>query len=142
MGKSRSPFQKTENSRDGHAAHGKFGSVKFNSCWTCLGSVFLVLCLVLVLDPHQQDNLNSKLCHFSSVSGSEASVIKSMTDVVISTSPKHTRRRTFTTLRIPHNTGANSSFQRHLKSRDIHPNPGPAKGKAVKYPCGECLCNV
>ena len=122
------------------AAHGKFGSVKSNSFWTCLGSVLLVLCLAL--DPHQQDNLNSKLGRFSSVSGSEASVIKSTIDVVVSTSPKHTRRRTFVTLRIPHNTGANSSFQLLLKSGDIHPNPGPAKGKAVKYPSGECLCNV
>ena len=102
------------------AAHGKFGSVKFISFWTFLGSVLLVLCLVL--DPHQQDYLNSKLSRFLSVSGSEASVIKSTIDVVISTSPKHTRRRTFTTLRIQHNTGANSSFQLLLKSGDIRPN--------------------
>ena len=45
-------------------------------------------------------------------------------------------------LRMPHNTGATSSFQLHLKSGDIHSNPGPKKGNTTKYPCGDCQCNV
>ena len=94
------------------AAHGKFGSIKFNSFLTCLGSLLLVLCLVL--DPHQQDNLNSKLCRFSSVSGSEDSVIKPTIDVVISTSPKHTRRRTFTTLSTVLSKAANPKRRQHI----------------------------
>ena len=48
----------------------------------------------------------------------------------------------FTVQKVPHNTGAISSFQLRLKSGDIHPIPGPAKRKTVKYPCVECLCNV
>ena len=58
-------------------------------------------------------------------------------------SQRMTRRRTFTLARIPHNTGATSSFQLHFKSGDIYPNPGPLTNRSsVKFPCGECQRNV
>ena len=118
-----------------------FGSVNFKSFWTRICSVLLVLFLVLV--PHRQDNLTSKSCRFSRANSCETSTFKSTDDALSFHVPsKHTRRRTFTVLKVPHNTGAISSFQLRLKSGDIHPNPGPAKRKTVKHPCGECLCNV
>ena len=51
-----------------------------------------------------------------------------------------TLKRTFTISRIPYNTIGTSSFQLHLKSGDIHPNPGPNRKRSstLKYPCGEC----
>lgn len=51
-----------------------------------------------------------------------------------------TLKRTFTISRIPYNTIDTSSFQLHLKSGDIHPNPGPQRKRSstLKYPCGEC----
>ncbi|RMX38884.1 hypothetical protein pdam_00024636 [Pocillopora damicornis] len=51
-----------------------------------------------------------------------------------------TLKRTFTISRIPYNTIGTSSFQLHLKSGDIHPNPGPHRKRSstLKYPCGEC----
>lgn len=53
--------------------------------------------------------------------------------------PRTSRRRTFTTLRIPYNVAGTSSFQLYLKSRDIHPNPGQQRhrGNTPKHPCGE-----
>ena len=54
------------------------------------------------------------------------------------------RRRTFTTSRRPYSVAGTSSFQLHLKSGDIHPNPGPRKNRSStpKHPCGECQQTV
>ena len=55
-----------------------------------------------------------------------------------------TRKRTFTTSRIPYSVTGTSSFQLVLKSVDIHPNPGPYRKRSntAKYPCGECQRTV
>ena len=55
-----------------------------------------------------------------------------------------TRRRTFSTSRIPCNVSGTSSFQLHLKSGDIHPNSGPQRKRpsTPKHPCCECQLTV
>ena len=110
------------------------GFAGFKPFWAFLCSLPLVLCVVL--EPNQCSNLTSR-------SSCEALRLKFLEEALSFCLPsRHTRRRTFTLIRMPHNTGATSSFQLQLKSGDIHPNPGPKKGSTTKYPCGECQCNV
>ena len=109
------------------------GSVVFKPFWAPLCSLLLVICVVL--ESNQSSTLTRSSC--------KALRLKFLEEALSFRLPsRHTRRRTFTLLRMPHNTGATSSFQLHLKSGDIHPNPGPNKRNTTKYPCGECQCNV
>ena len=110
------------------------GSAVSKPFWAPL--CLLLLVSYVVLEPNQRSNHTSR-------SSCEALRLKFLEEVLSFRLPsRHTRRRTFTLLRVPHNTGATSSSQLHLKSGDIHPNPGPKKRNTAKYPCGECQCNV
>ena len=59
--------------------------------------------------------------------------------------PTKTRAKRFLHNRILHTDNGTSSFQLErsiLACGDISPNPGPARERPAKYPCGECGNNV
>ena len=103
-----------------------------------------ISCLVLLMC--QRSYLSPRICADLLWDAAEALTLGFMEDLLSTRSystQRTTRRRTFTLVRTPHNTGATCSFQLHLRSGDIHPNPGPLTNKrAVKFPCGECQRNV
>ena len=108
------------------------GSAVFKPFWAPLCSLLLVLHVCVVLESNQRSNLTSR-------SSCEALRLKFLEEALSFRLPsRHTRRRTFTLLRMPHNTGATSSFQLHLKSGDIHPNPGPRKRNTTEKANATC----
>ena len=111
----------------------------------CYPSFSLIIsCLVLLIC--QRSYLSPRICADLLWDAAEALTLGFMEDLLSTRSystQRTTRRRTFTLVRTPHNTGATCSLQLHLRSGDIHPNPGPLTNKrAVKFPCGECQRNV
>jgi len=115
---------------------------KVRGCRFCPSSLLIILCLVLLT--HRQSNVASNFCVDFCRNATEATAFKSTADLL---SPRPhlqriTRRRTLTLSRIPHQSGAISLFQLHLKSGDIHPNLGPTKVSIPSKIMESCVNDV
>ena len=108
------------------------------------GFSLIISCLVLLMC--QRSYLSPRICADLRWDAAEALTLGFIEDMLSTRSystQRTTRRRTFTLVRIPHNTGATCSFQLHLRSGDLHPNPGSLTNRrSVKFPCGECQISL